>query len=1011
MIELTMDPPSVVANISTSDIRTVSLTITVTNTSAAAVDASGGMTFEFPVDPGPNVAGGSDSALLLSNLSGNPAASGQPVPLVTVIAAAQTAGWTIAQQPQPPAASVMFTAQPTNAAAGTIAAGGNVAFTFGEVAADLAVGWSAITMTVQSSAGSPTSVSKPIHKDAAPLSIDSFGAHPAQLTVRSSRPDLADNQVYLTWTTTSADRCVLSWSPDTGAIVTQYENSTQVHQPNPWQDAPQNPAAQSVMATLTEETTFTLDAYGSGPFVSSSVTVKLSVPTFTAVTIPPLVSGLSPAAGRVAGGEQLTITGTGLTGATAVSFGTGNNASFTVADDTTIIAIAPPGVGPGYVDVIVATPVGLSPATLMSRYGYATAAGPMVSGVVTSSGLPAGNPAGGEQVTITGTGFTGATAISFGTAAVADGGFTVADDSTITVTAPAGTATGTGTVDVTVTTPYGTSPVSAASCYTYLSDTIPFVSAIAGRIPNGNQSYAVPLYAGDPAGGETVRITGITADTTTGIGFATAVQFGAATTTAVTPVPGSSDQIDVITPAGMPGSTVEVTITTPDGDSSPAVPAGSFTYATLNQPVTPGQPFRLIWSCYDGSGPHLSWSADVNAVVTVAPETATSPMNSGDPLPTTTGSAIAAITTESTSTAVSNSATFDLGQDQPTGGTTESIIVNVNPLTVISDFTAARPVTNPDGTQKVAFSWQILNATGFIISGGGIVPTPLPGNASSHEVTLPMPLAVTSYTLTASGFGKAAPYAKTVQVTPNAVAITYFSCSLHVGPGGQQSVTVSWQAANATEFIVITGAGSITLGVQATSASVLLPSPSPAPPSPAQYPVELVAEGYQPQYRVQPVTPVPVQIVTFTANPRSITRGGHVTLSWSAIAATGFTLLGTPYPATTREVTLSPWATTTFALIAEGYTRGTQFPSANLTVIVTKDGTDGKEALLEKQPPLPLAEPADPMPAEPPGGGQQPFIAQEERPEVGAGLRDGGSGPSPAPAPLPPPAPSPARDE
>jgi PASTA domain len=447
----------------------------------------------------------------------------------------------------------------------------------------------------------------------------------------------------------------------------------------------------------------------------------------------------------------------------------------------------------------------------------------------------------------------------------------------------------------------------------------------------------VPRYGGDPAGGETLRITDTTADTTTGIGLPSTVNFGTATTTAITPVPGSSDQIDVITPAGLPGSTVDVTITTPDGDASPAVPAGSFTYATPNQPVTPGQPFRLIWSCYDGSGPHLSWSADVNATVTVTPETATSPVNSSDPLPTTSGSAIATITTESASAAVTNTATFDLGQDQPIGGPTGSIIVTVNPLTVISDFSPGQPVTNPDGTQNVTFRWQILNATGFIISGGGLTGTALPGNASSYEVTLPMPLAVTSYTLTASGFGKAAPpYAKTVQVTPNAVAITDFSVSgPYVGPDEQQSVTVSWQAANATGFNVIADAGSITLGAQATSASVPLPPPT-SPPQPAQYPVTVTAQGYQSQFRVKQVTPVQVGGLAATAIPTSIVAGDSVTLSWSATAATGFELAGNHYPASTRQLTVRPQNTTTFTLIAEGYTTGTQFPSYGLTVEVSE---------------------------------------------------------------------------
>ena len=68
--------------------------------------------------------------------------------------------------------------------------------------------------------------------------------------------------------------------------------------------------------------------------------------------------------------------------------------------------------------------------------------------------------AGGTLVTITGSGFTGATAVDFGT--IAGDGLDVVSDTTITADSPAGT----GTVDVTVTTPSGTSATSSADQFT-----------------------------------------------------------------------------------------------------------------------------------------------------------------------------------------------------------------------------------------------------------------------------------------------------------------------------------------------------------------------------------------------------------------------------------------------------------------------------------------------------------------------------------------------------------------
>ncbi len=81
--------------------------------------------------------------------------------------------------------------------------------------------------------------------------------------------------------------------------------------------------------------------------------------------------------------------------------------------------------------------------------------------MVTGLSPTTGPTAGGTLVTITGTGFTGATAVDFGTTPATN--LTVVNDTTITADSPAGT----GTVDVTVTTPVGTSATSSADQFTY----------------------------------------------------------------------------------------------------------------------------------------------------------------------------------------------------------------------------------------------------------------------------------------------------------------------------------------------------------------------------------------------------------------------------------------------------------------------------------------------------------------------------------------------------------------
>jgi sugar lactone lactonase YvrE len=92
---------------------------------------------------------------------------------------------------------------------------------------------------------------------------------------------------------------------------------------------------------------------------------------------------------------------------------------------------------------------------------YITETVPEVTRVVPNTGPDSG----GTTVTITGVGFTGATAVDFGAGNPAS--YTVNADNQITATAPEGS---TGTVDVTVTTPVGTSATSSADQFTFTTD-------------------------------------------------------------------------------------------------------------------------------------------------------------------------------------------------------------------------------------------------------------------------------------------------------------------------------------------------------------------------------------------------------------------------------------------------------------------------------------------------------------------------------------------------------------
>jgi hypothetical protein len=97
------------------------------------------------------------------------------------------------------------------------------------------------------------------------------------------------------------------------------------------------------------------------------------------------------------------------------------------------------------------------------------------SPVVTSISPSTGTSTGGTVVTITGTGFTGATVVDFGSAAGTN--IVVNSATQITVTSPAGA----GLANVTVVTPGGTSAIVPADQFTYVVN-----SSVVGMAPDGS---------------------------------------------------------------------------------------------------------------------------------------------------------------------------------------------------------------------------------------------------------------------------------------------------------------------------------------------------------------------------------------------------------------------------------------------------------------------------------------------------------------------------------------------
>jgi len=86
---------------------------------------------------------------------------------------------------------------------------------------------------------------------------------------------------------------------------------------------------------------------------------------------PPVVMGLSPAAGPSAGGTRVTISGVGFAIGAQVFFGSVACTQLRVASSTSIQVIVPSGT-PGTVDVVVTTPAGTSTRSASDRFAYSS---------------------------------------------------------------------------------------------------------------------------------------------------------------------------------------------------------------------------------------------------------------------------------------------------------------------------------------------------------------------------------------------------------------------------------------------------------------------------------------------------------------------------------------------------------------------------------------------------------------------------------------------------------------
>ena len=268
-------------------------------------------------------------------------------------------------------------------------------------------------------------------------------------------------------------------------------------------------------------------------------------------TVPPNISGILPSTGPATGGTVVTITGSRLTGASLVLFGSKPGTKLTVLSATQVRVTTPASTVSGPLPVRVVTPSGSSPVADGKVFTYGALDVPLITTLTPSTGPTEG----GIPLTVTGLRLGDATGVSFG--AVPGTDVTVMSDTSLTVTTPPSSVV--GAVPLTVTTLRGT---SLSTPYTYVPPaTAPDITGL--MPPSGATSW-----------GTVLTITGVN------LGGATEVRIGKTLATSIVPV--SDTEVIAVVPAGAVGA-VPVTVTTPLGTTMVG-PASTYTYVGVCAP-------------------------------------------------------------------------------------------------------------------------------------------------------------------------------------------------------------------------------------------------------------------------------------------------------------------------------------------------------------------------------------------------------------------------------------------
>ena len=262
----------------------------------------------------------------------------------------------------------------------------------------------------------------------------------------------------------------------------------------------------------------------------------------------PLVTGATPSSDAISGGGTITLSGQHLSNISSVMVGA-NAATNVNPSGTALTFTAPAAAATGTVNLVISGTNGYSAPTL---FAYSTTGSPSVSGVTPGTAVRSV----ATSVTVSGSGFTGATSVTFNGIAAAS--VVVVNDSTITCNTPTAATVVPGPASVIVTNPTGPSAPNTLFTFTAPVPTAPTLSNTSGPV----------------TGGQVVRITG------TQLFSVISVTFGGTPATAfASTIDGT--MLGVVVPPRTAGAAV-VVVTTPWGTNATTP---TYTYVAVAAPT------------------------------------------------------------------------------------------------------------------------------------------------------------------------------------------------------------------------------------------------------------------------------------------------------------------------------------------------------------------------------------------------------------------------------------------